>query len=52
MLGICNSYADMSYMYEIKFNAKKSLGIKIGSHPFMSEVLYLGKSKIEWVSTT
>ena len=29
MLDICNSFADM---YDIKFNAKKSLGIKFGGH--------------------
>ena len=38
-------------MYDIKFNAKKSLGIKFGSHQVMSEVLYLGNSRIEWVSS-
>ena len=37
MLDICNSFADM---YDIKFNAN-----------LMSEVLYLGKSRIEWVSS-
>ena len=37
------------HLYKIKFNVKKSLGIKIGSQPFMSEVLYVGKSKIVWV---
>ena len=39
------------HLYEIKFNVKKSLGIKIGGQPFMSEVLYVGKSKIVWVSS-
>ena len=51
MLNICNSFPDM---YNIKFNAKKSLGIKFGGQPrqpVMFEVLYLGKSKIEWVSS-
>ena len=48
MLDICNSFADM---YAIKFNAKKSLGIKFGGHPMMSEILYLGKNRIEWVSS-
>ena len=47
MLDICNSFADM---YDIKFNAKKSLGIKFGGQQIMSEVLYLGNSRIEWVS--
>ena len=47
MLDIRNSFADM---YDIKFNAKKSLGIKFGGQPVMSENLYLGKSRIdEWV---
>ena len=44
MLDICNSFADM---YDIKFNAKKSLGIKFGGQQVMSEVLYLGNSRIE-----
>ena len=35
--------------YDIKFNAKKSLGIKFGGQPVMSEILYLGKIRIEWV---
>ena len=48
MLDICNSFADM---YDIKFNAKKSLGIKFGGQQVMSEVLYLGNSRIEWVSS-
>ena len=48
MLDICNSFADM---YDIKFNAKKSLGIKFGCEPVMSEILYLGNSRIEWVSS-
>ena len=48
MLDICNSFADM---YDIKFNAKKSLGIKFGGQPVMPEILYLGKSRIEWVSS-
>ena len=48
MLDICNSFADM---YDIKFNAKKSLGIKFGSQQVMSEVLYLDNSRIEWVSS-
>ena len=48
MLDICNSFADM---YDIKFNAKKSLGIKFGGQPVMSEIVYLGKSRIEWVSS-
>ena len=48
MLNICNSFPDM---YNIKFNAKTSLGIKFGGQPVMSEVLYLGKNKIEWVSS-
>ena len=38
-------------MYDIKFNAKKSLGIKFGGQQVMSEVLYLGNSRIEWVSS-
>ena len=45
MLDICNSFTDM---YDIKFNAKKSLGIKFGGQPVMSEVLYLDKSRIKW----
>ena len=48
MFDICNSFADM---YDIKFNAKKSLGIKFGGQQVMSEVLYLGNSRIEWVSS-
>ena len=48
MLDICNSFADMD---DIKFNAEKSLGIKFGGQPVTSEVLYLGKSRIEWVSS-
>ena len=32
-------------------NAKKSLGIKFGGQQVMSEVLYLGNSRIEWVSS-
>ena len=48
MLDICNSFADMD---DIKFNAEKSLGIKFGGQPVTSEVLYLGKSIIEWVSS-
>ena len=48
MLDICNSFADM---YDIKFNAKKSLGIIFGGQQVMSEVLYLGNSGIEWVSS-
>ena len=48
MLDICNSFADM---YDIKFNAKKSLGTKFGGQQVMSEVLYLGNSRIEWVSS-
>ena len=48
MLDLYNSFADM---YDIKFNAMKSLGIKFGGQPIMSEVLYLGKSRIEWVSS-
>ena len=43
MLDICNSFADM---YDIQFNAKKSLGIKFGGQPVMSEVLCLAKSRI------
>ena len=43
MLAICNSFVDM---YDIKYNAKKSLGIKFGGQPIMSEILYLGKSRI------
>ena len=38
-------------MYDIKFNAKKSLNIKFGGQPVMSEILYLGKSRIEWISS-
>ena len=49
MLDIRNSFADM---YDIKFNAKKSLGIKFCGQPIVSENLYLGKSRIdEWVSS-
>ena len=48
MLDICNSFADM---YDIKFNAKKSLGIKFGGQPVMSEMFCLGKSRIKWVSS-
>ena len=48
MLSICYSFADM---YDIKSNTKKSLGIKFGGQPVMSEVLNLGKSRIEWVSS-
>ena len=38
MLDICNSLADM---YDIKFNAKKSLGVKFGRQQVMSEILYI-----------
>ena len=38
-------------MYDIKFNAMKSLGMKFAGQQVMSEVLYLGKSRIEWVSS-
>ena len=48
MHDICNSFADM---YDIKFNSKKLLGIKFGGQPVKSEILYLGKSRIEWVSS-
>ena len=48
MLDICNSFADM---YDIKFIDKKSLGIKFGCQQVISEVLYLSKSRIEWVSS-
>ena len=44
MLDICNSFADM---YDINFNAEKSLGVKFGDQPVISKVLYLGKSRIE-----
>ena len=43
MLDICNSFADM---YEIKFNAKKSLGIKFGGQQVMSEVFILVKVEL------
>ena len=32
-------------MYDIKSNAKKSLGIKFGGQQVMSEVLYLGNRR-------
>ena len=48
MLDICSLFADM---YDIKFNAKKSLGITFGGQPVMSEVLYRDKSRIEWGSS-
>ena len=48
MLDICSLFADM---YDIKFNAKKSLGITFGGQPVMSEVLYRGNSRIEWGSS-
>ena len=48
MFDIYNLFSDM---YAKEFNAKKSLGIKFGGQPVMSEVLYLGKSRSEWVSS-
>ena len=48
MLDICNSFTDM---YDIKFIDKKSLGIKFDGQQVISEVLYLDKSRIEWVSS-
>ena len=48
MLDIFDPFADM---YDIKFNAKKSPGIAFDGQPVMSEVLYLSKSRIEWVSS-
>ena len=45
---ICSLFADI---HDIKFNAEKSLGIKFGGQQVMSENFYLGKSRIECISS-
>ncbi len=47
MLNICSEFG---VQYDLKFNSKKSLGIKFGSALESDEIIMLNKEPIKWVS--